>query len=273
MVEVTLITRVYGPYSERVLRYLTMAMKSLSSDLRLKSEILNVSKRGFVQILVNGEDEEIALNYIRGKFGIALQALSEKSIGVNTVGRIVDSGKVGYGLYLDLGLTSREYSDALIPLRTLRDQLVGRENMSIRGLIRAYALYDDLPLSIEISKIDSEKREITAKLTDRQRRTYRRWLKSGLERVIVTGTFHEELKKALARTGHSRDIVRIDSLGLLEHVIVCKSGTEAPGLIAALGPCFPRVPLHALVPSKIATDKKVLNMVGRAGLGPATSAL
>ena len=256
MVEVTLITKVYGPHSKGVLSYIKKAMKSLSSGLRVKSEILNVSERGFVQISVNGEDEEVALNYIKGKFGIAIQAFNEKSIGVDTVGRIVDSGKVGYGLYLDLGLTSREYSDALIPLRTLRDQLVGGENRSIRELIKAYALYDDLPLSIKISGIDPEKGEITAKLTDRQRRTYRRWLKSDLERVIATGTFHADLKKALAKTGHSRDIVRIDSLGLLEHVIVCKSGTEAPGLIAALGPYFPNVPLHALAPSNATADKK-----------------
>ena len=256
MVEVTLTTKVYGPHSKRALSYIKKAVKSLSSGLRLKSEILNVSERGFVQLSVNGEDEEVALNYIRDKFGIAIQTLDEKSIGADTVGRIIDSGRVGYGLYVDLGVTAGEYSDALIPLRTLRDQLIGGENKSIRELIKAYALYDDLPLSIKISGINPEKGEITAKLADRQRRTYRRWLKSGLERVIATGTFHEEVKKALAKTGHSRDIIRIDSLGLLEHVIVCKSGTEAPGLIAALGPYFPNVPFHTLVPPKIAADKK-----------------
>jgi hypothetical protein len=49
----------------------------------------------------------------------------------------------------------------------------------------------------------------------------------------------------LRKTRHERDIVKIEYLGFLEHSVVCKIGTQAPGLIAALGPLLPRVPMYA----------------------------
>jgi hypothetical protein len=40
----------------------------------------------------------------------------------------------------------------------------------------------------------------------------------------------------LKRSGHIRDIYAIERLGILEHSIVCKHGTDAPGLIPIIGP-------------------------------------
>jgi hypothetical protein len=64
-------------------------------------------------------------------------------------GRIVDSGKVGYGLYVDIGVSSPEIVDALIPLHTLRKQLVEDKKLSIHKIIEAFCLYDNLPLKVK----------------------------------------------------------------------------------------------------------------------------
>jgi hypothetical protein len=254
MNQVNLLTKIYGPASKRVLDHIKDSLTTLSSGLRLKIKILGKSDRGFVQIILEGEDQEVALSYIRRYYGVAPYKIDQESIGEETTGKIVESGHVGYGLYLDLGLSSNGSIDALVPLRVLREQLVNGEPLSIRQLIKLFALQDNIPISIMITEVNSDKGEISAKLTDRQARTYRRWIRSNLERVIATGIIREDIKKALTKTDHSRDIIRIDSIGLLEHVIVCKEGTQAPGLIASLGPFLIGVPLYSFIPSKIKAD-------------------
>jgi len=253
MGQVNLLTKIYGPTPKRVLDHIRKDLLVLSSGLRLKIKILGKSDRGFVQIILEGEDQEVAISYIREHYGVAPFEIDQGSIGKETTGKIVESGHVGYGLYLDLGLSNRSI-DALIPLRVLREQLVNGENLSIRQLIRLFALQDNIPISILITEVSPDKGEISARLADRQARTYRRWIKSNLERVIAAGILREDIKKALAKTDHSRDIIRIDSIGLLEHVIVCKEETQAPGLIASLGPFLVGVPLYSFIPTKIRAD-------------------
>jgi hypothetical protein len=44
-----------------------------------------------------------------------------------------------------------------------------------------------------------------------------------------------ELKAAIKKTGHARDIFGIERLGLMEHIITCREGTDGPGIVAAIG--------------------------------------
>lgn len=254
MIQVNLLTKVYGPSSRQILDRINRSLRDLSAGLKLEAKVAGVSDRGFVQVALEGEDKEVALNYLRQNFGIALSELDVTSVGKETAGKIVKAGNVGYGLYLDLGTPTSEYADALIPLHVLREQLVGGEGCSLRQLIRLFALQDNIPLSVKIVEVDSERNEITARLTDKQSKTYRRWVRSNLDRVIATGVLRENLKRAITKTGHSRDIIRIDSIGLLEHVVVCKEGTEAPGLISSLGPFLVGVPLSTFIPAKIKAE-------------------
>jgi len=43
-------------------------------------------------------------------------------------------------------------------------------------------------------------------------------------------------KKGTDRSRHSRDVYAIERLGILEHSIICKKGTDAPGLVPRIGP-------------------------------------
>ena len=77
---------------------------------------------------------------------------------------------------------------------------------------------------------------INSELSESQILIFNRWLKQGLERLIILGATIEEIEYAVKRLRLSRGIYGIESLGLLEHVIVCKLGTEAKGLMPKLGP-------------------------------------
>jgi len=51
--------------------------------------------------------------------------------------------------------------------------------------------------------------------------------------------------------GHGRDAVRVESLGLLEHALICKLGTDAVGLVPKLGPHMPTAVLAPFSPRRI----------------------
>ncbi|MFH0897452.1 MAG: DUF2110 family protein [Candidatus Bathyarchaeota archaeon] len=56
---------------------------------------------------------------------------------------------------------------------------------------------------------------------------------------------------ALKRSGIQRDIAKVEELGFLEYSLLCKLGTDAPGVIKALGRYLPAVPLYAFSPRKV----------------------
>ena len=62
------------------------------------------------------------------------------------------------------------------------------------------------------------------------------WKKASTDRVTVNGATRSEIKYAIKKTGHSRDIYGIERLGLLEHAIVCRENTDGPGIVASIGP-------------------------------------
>jgi hypothetical protein len=53
--------------------------------------------------------------------------------------------------------------------------------------------------------------------------------------VIANSVTRSELKAAIKKTGHARDIYGIERLGLMEHMITCRENTDGPGIVAAIG--------------------------------------
>ncbi len=76
------------------------------------------------------------------------------------------------------------------------------------------------------------------RLADDERDQLFEWQR-GTDRVTVNSVTRAEAKRGVDRSGHARDILGIDRLGLLEQQIVCAPETDGPGLLAALGPRLP----------------------------------
>jgi len=79
---------------------------------------------------------------------------------------------------------------------------------------------------------------IPARLADAERDRLYDWQR-GPGRVTVNSATRSEVRATVNRAGHARDVVTVERLGLLEHSIVCREGTDPPGLIASIGEYLP----------------------------------
>ncbi len=241
--------KLYGPYKAQGLKSLKDILDELKGNLLVEYRIAGVTPRNWVILEITGQDSEAFANYISQHLGVVAQSFDELSEGDVIRGRVVDSGRVGYGLYVDIGLDKR--CDALIPLYSMRNDLARGAKLSARQLIKLFCLYDNLPVEVEIVSVDSRRNEIEAKFSENQLNIFERWMRSSLDRVIAFGATRRQLMEALRKTKHLRDVVEIQRLGLLEQVAACKLGTDGPGIIAEIGKHLPEVLLHNFSPKKI----------------------
>jgi hypothetical protein len=56
-----------------------------------------------------------------------------------------------------------------------------------------------------------------------------------LDRLIILGASQGEIETVLERTRLNRDIIGIEELGMFEHALTCKLGTDAAGLVSRVG--------------------------------------
>jgi len=249
MTVVTLLEKAYGPFPPAAFE---PTFSSLCIDLKVSLKVLGKTDRGWIQIEVSGEDETAALNYLDQTVGFAPASL-DKSKELSTLrGKIIFSGKSKNELCVDVGLFAPVVVDATIRLQSLQAQLASGKALPLHRLIEAFCLYDHMPLSVKIvGGVDPSKKQIEAELSEAQLSQFMRWVRSCLDRLIVLGATLSDVEHAIKASRHSRDIVKVETLGLLEHAILCKLGTDAVGLIPKLGPLLPTATLAPFCPRKV----------------------
>lgn len=215
-------------------------------DARLIS--LGTDKKERIVVNIEGEDEEFISNALAKEYG---NTLSSKDMTLNTTysGRLVDVGKVGYGLYVDIGIIDSPRMDALIPLHKIREQinLVG----PLRFLAEAFVLVDYLPVKVRLTSIDLYNSKIEAEFDQELLSRLTSWLKDDHERLLVFGANHEQIDSSLKKTSHREDIYETEQLGKFEFSLRCKRSTRASGILAAIGPHLRGVPMHLFIPKEL----------------------
>jgi hypothetical protein len=83
--------------------------------------------------------------------------------------------------------------------------------------------------------LDKVEKRVEAELAMAQLERFSTWRDSLLDRLIVLGAPIQDIQKILRHSGLSRDIVSIESLGMFEHALTCKLGTDAAGLVSQIG--------------------------------------
>ena len=257
MTEIILLRRLYGPWFKRCHLALQRILDSMVAGLEVKIIILGQVERGWTKVEVHGEDEAVAINQLRRSFGFVPSSLEALQLPCILNGCAVDVGKVGYGIYVDVGLSSPYAVDALIPLHALRAQLADGEKMSVRRIVDVYGLADNLPLSLRLTGIEAGARRLEAELSDSQVALFEEWVRDGLDRILALGLPLEDAEEALERSRLGRDVVGIESLGLFEHSFLCKLGTQAPGVISRLGKYLPGIPFHIVSTSRLWLKERV----------------
>jgi hypothetical protein len=246
---VTILDKVYGSNSTSKFEEI---YSNIITGLRVKLNLLGITKRGWIKLNVFGEDEKIALNLLDREIGLAPQSLKNIKKFSVLKGKIVFSDINENHIKIDLGIDYPYILDAVISEKLLQGQLADGLEIPIKKLVKLFCLYDNIPLKIQICENSFPKTyTIEAQLSDPQIFLFYKWIHSRLDRLIIIGSLFSDVKKAVKVSRHSRDIIKIESLGTLEQVVLCKLGTDAIGLIPNIGRNLKSAILVPYSPKKI----------------------
>jgi hypothetical protein len=232
MTTLTLLTRIYNANQ---LNQIDKALKLSFEGLDVEAKILGIAADRWVQIALAGEDEGIAANYITKEIGFCPTSFESVKKFSALNGYIANLEKSKEELSIDVGVFQPKIVYATIPLRYLQAQLVDGRKIALRKIVELFGFCEDLPISVKVACVNEEGSRIEAELSTRQVEKYDSWQESLLDRLIVLGSSAYEVKMALERARLERDIISVESLGMFEHALVCKLGTDAAGLISKIG--------------------------------------
>ena len=222
---VVLATKLYvgGDARERALDSLSSQVHDTLGDLSVEWSV-GVRDDGFPSVTVEGEDAPVARNLLAEQWGAITPHREPGEVYVGTLERWD-----GEGFYLDAG------EEVFLPSGELG--LGPGDPSQIR---QRFGLVQHVPLRFVVGE------DGTARLADEERDRLYDWSR-GPGRVNVNSATRSEVRATINRAGHAEDIVTVERLGLLEQSVVCREGTDPPGLIASIGGYLP-AELLAVVP-------------------------
>ena len=178
----------------------------------------------FPSVTVTGADATAARNLLADRWDAVTPHRAADGTHVGTLESWDDEGFV-----LDAGESVRVPADEL-----------GLGRGSPAQVRKRFGLVQHVPLRFR------EREEGPPRLADDERDRLYEWTR-GADRVNVNSATRAEVRATVNRAGHAEDIVTVERLGLLEQSVVCREGTDAPGLLADIGPHL-RSELLAVVP-------------------------
>jgi len=212
---VVLATKCYvdGDARERALDGLGSLIQNAVGDLDVTYEV-GLRDDDFPSVTVEGEDAVAARNLLREEWGAITQDFEAGETYVGTLESWDEDGFV-----LDAGQEVRIPADE-----------IGLGQGSPEQIRKRFGLVQHLPL--EFVWDDSPR------LSEDQRDDLYDWTR-GTGRVNVNSATRAEVRATVNRAGHAQDIVTVERQGLLEQSVICKEGTDPPGLLASIGKHLP----------------------------------
>ena len=199
----------------------TVAKEEIASRIDLDVSLSVTNSGPYTIVEFSGPDEDVLDAFLTAEYprGYLFKDLAPGRYK----GVLVDVGKVGYGVYCDIGAER----DVLLDLHGLRD--VFGSAASTRQLIFSHGLIEGLCVDIEITRIDRGTDKIWGNLS-------REWVECTLTKgaVLVAGVSRDELLGAISKSPF-RDTVAVESLCKRSHKITCSGITEPPGVVSYLG--------------------------------------
>jgi hypothetical protein len=251
---VTLLEKAYGSFSQQRFE---AGLFSLCENLKVKIRVKGNAARDWIQIDITGEDEPVALKLIDREIGLAPVSASAVGKFSGLRGKMIGADKSTTELRVDVGVFEPRIYDAVVSLKHLQTQLADGRNLPLQRMIQLFCLVNFMPVHIKIvGDLNSEGGFWQAELSEVQLSQFSDWLKSNLDRLIVLGASAREVEVAAERSRHFRDVLRIEALGLFEHAVLCKLGTDAVGLMPKLGPYMRHAFLAPFSPRKIKEEVK-----------------
>jgi hypothetical protein len=245
---VVLRQKAYGAYRGRLLETVRSEITEMVAELNAQITSVGTDKKERIIVKIDGEDEEFVTNVLAKEYG---RSLYSENLVLNKTypGQLIDVGKVGYGVYSDMGVIDSNRLDALIPLHRLREQL--DFHAPLRKISEAFVLVDYLPVEINITSIDLYSEKVEAEFNQSTLTRFSNWMNDDHERLLVFGANRGQIESSLKKTNHKEDIYEIEDLGKFEYSLRCKRSTRASGILAAIGPTLRGVPMHLFIPTEL----------------------
>jgi hypothetical protein len=248
MTTLTLLAKVGSPNR---LQQIGKILKLAFEGLDVETKILGTVAGRWGQIALTGEDEEIATNYVIKEVGVCPSNLENVRKVSTLKGYIANFKKNGGELPMDVGVFQPKIVYATIPLRHLQAQLVDGRKVALGKIAELYGFCEDLPVNVKVSHLDEGESQIEAELSSEQVRKYVVWQESLLDRLLVLGPSLHEIKMTLKRAKLDRDVIDVEPLGMFEHALTCKLGTDATGLIPKIGRTFKNAKFSVFNPKRV----------------------
>jgi hypothetical protein len=248
MTTLTLLARVH---SVSQLNQIGEALKLSLEGLDVEAKILGTVADRWVQIALSGEDEGVATNYIAKEIGFCPTNFGNIKKSSTLKGYVTSFEKSTEELAVDVGVSQPKTIHATIPLSHLQAQLVDGRKVALRKMGELFGFCENLPLNIKVTRVNEKESRIEAELSARQIEKYRMWREALLDKLIVLSITLREVKDALEYAKLNRDIISVEPLGILEHALTCKLGTDAAGLIPKIGRLLKNAKFAVFNPRKI----------------------
>jgi hypothetical protein len=244
MPSVTVSEKLYGCVSPVVFEEV---YSKLLSGLDVQLRFAGTTRHGWIMLDVSGDDEIAALSLLNREAGLAqaLDCLEKFSV---VQGKVIFSGRHESELFVDLAVSS-ESLDAVVSEKTLQCQLADGKELSVKRLAELFCFYDNMPLEVKLTEDVKAGEKVEAVFSEAQLSLFKSWISSCSDRLIVLGSLISDVERAVSRL--SRDIIGVESLGVLEQVVLCKLGTDAVGLIPRIGRYLKSAVLVPFSPKKI----------------------
>jgi hypothetical protein len=211
-------------------------LKTQFEELDVEVEVLGSPVNKWVQVSLSGEDEAIATSYINKEFGTCPASLENAKNLPVLKGYISKVDENKQELRVDVGVFEPKVTQATIPVAKLQTQLVDGKPIALKKIVETYGLAEGVPLRIKAASANGEEaEELLAELSVEQVEKLHAWKQSLLDRLIILGASKEKIETVLERTRLSRDVIDVEALGMFEHALTCKLGTDAAGLISIIG--------------------------------------
>src|SRR5436309_10631761 len=110
----------------------------------------------WLQVRARGEDADAFLNLLKHEHGEAPVSRANLEKWDVVRGFVAGAGRIGYGVYIDIGIQNPRPKDALYPLHRMRAQLADGEPKSAREILDEHALVDFVRLNMIVTGLEVE---------------------------------------------------------------------------------------------------------------------
>lgn len=203
-------------YDENIVKSIDYILSYEFKNLSIEWDITIKNKNIYIKL--NGNDLDICSTFISKTYGITLEKdkIEHQKEYLGYIKQIRNNEIV-----IDCG--------PLFKINEENFRIFGVG--SIKQICSRFGLVEELPLKIEINSNLK-----FAKPTKWQVDYLWSLKKTENDYLLINNCTKSMLKDVLKKTKHQRDIIKINRLGLLEHIIICKKTTDGPGLVSSIGP-------------------------------------